>query len=68
VLVGSLPKDKHQGKLVEMYNRVMSEAEGVTVVDVAAGFGNLFSVKEVPELMNHKKVSDLCFLCRFCCV
>lgn len=53
--MGSLLKDKHQGKLVEMYNATMAGA-GVKLVDVAAGFAEVFTVKEGPELINHKKV------------
>jgi len=55
IVVGSLPKDKHTGKVFEMYTKVMGES-GLQLVDVSSGFAELFSIKEGPELMNHKKV------------
>ncbi len=57
-MVGSLPKDKHHGKLVDMYSNAMGQS-GFTLVDVAAGFADLFSIKEAPEVMNHKKVREV---------
>uniref|UniRef100_A0A7S0S408 FACT complex subunit n=1 Tax=Chlamydomonas leiostraca TaxID=1034604 RepID=A0A7S0S408_9CHLO len=56
--VGTLPKDKHSGKFVEVYNTVIAES-GLATVDVASGFADLLAVKDPAEIMNHKKAAML---------
>jgi hypothetical protein len=58
-LLGCLPKEKHSGKLVEVFNNVVSEL-GLRTVDVGNGYADMLAVKEQPEIMNHKKVSCCC--------
>lgn len=58
VTVGSLVKDKHNGKFVEVYNATMAEG-GLQIVDVAPGLADLLSVKDANEVLNHKKAAML---------
>lgn len=57
-VLGHLPKDKHTGKFVDVYNSVMAES-GMSMVDVASAFADLLAVKDAAEIMNHKKAAML---------
>ena len=57
-LVGHLPKDKHEGKVVELFSQLLTDS-GIASVDVAAGVAELLSKKDAGEVLNVKKAAML---------
>ncbi len=48
-VVGQLPKDKHTGKLVEVWNSALA-GSGLAQVDVSGGIADLLAVKDANEV------------------
>lgn len=48
-MVGQLPKDKHTGKLVEVWNSALA-GSGLAQVDVSGGIADLLAVKDANEV------------------
>lgn len=57
-MLGTLRKDKHEGKLHQLWTSTLAEA-GLTIVDAAAGLADVLAVKDVAEVVNVKKASLL---------
>ena len=57
-VVGTLPKDKHTGKFVELYEAKLGGTELATV-DVSLGCADLLSCKDAAEVLNVKKAAML---------
>eukprot|EP00798_Chlamydomonas_sp_ICE-L_P025578 gene25578-11229_t len=57
-VVGSLPRDKHEGKLFELWASNCSES-GLAFVDAAPGLADLLSCKDASETLNIKKAAML---------
>jgi len=57
-VVGTLPKDKHDGKVAELFIRVFADS-GLTQVDASGGFADLLSCKDQTEILNVKKAAML---------
>jgi nucleosome binding factor SPN SPT16 subunit len=58
-ILGTLPKEKHAGKLAETFSAVLQETPGIHIADVSAGFAEVFAVKDPTEILNHKKAAML---------
>ncbi len=60
VLVGTLPKDKHEGKIAELFGQLANDpASGLTLIDASAGLADLLSCKDASEVLNVKKAAML---------
>lgn len=57
-VVGNLPKDKHEGKFIELYNNLFSNS-GLQTVDVSGGIADVLASKEASEILNVKKAAML---------
>ncbi len=57
-LVGSLPKDKHEGKVAELWGSCCADS-GLAFVDASAGFAELLAPKDASEVLNIKKAAML---------
>ena len=60
ISVGNLPKDKHEGKVYELFNQLLGAPEsGLALVDASAGVADLLSCKDASEVLNVKKAAML---------
>eukprot|EP00955_Chlamydomonas_euryale_P086243 364199-Chlamydomonas_euryale.AAC.5 len=56
--VGMLPKDKHTGKVAEVYESVLDKS-GLELVDCHSGLADLLAIKDPSEVLNVKKAAML---------
>ncbi|GIL93381.1 hypothetical protein Vretifemale_20793, partial [Volvox reticuliferus] len=57
-VVGHLPKDKHTGKLHEVWVAALG-ASGMSTVDINSGIADLLAIKDSNEILNVKKAALL---------
>ncbi|GFR48098.1 hypothetical protein Agub_g9783 [Astrephomene gubernaculifera] len=57
-VLGQLPKDKHTGKLIEVWNAAVANS-GLQQVDVNGGVADLLACKDANEILNVKKAALL---------
>ena len=60
ITVGTLPKDKHEGKMAALFAQLFGGPEsGLALVDVSTGVADLLACKDAAEVLNVKKAAML---------